>query len=168
MFEGPLLNPSNTYKKIPQNVLNFFSSTFMKNPFDTYSRFFHKNIHVIVFFLTASFFNCSVLTKFCPMCVEMPYYGGVINPTLLMSQNVAKFYSPSEPENHIKICVFCWLIFVMILECFKLFWPLVLSLWVGVQHIKKNCAIIFTAGWQQNVHRILQGLIIQFHPCLKS
>ena len=40
---------------------------------------FHKNIHVIIFFLTTRFSNCSVSAKFCPMLVETHNSWGVIN-----------------------------------------------------------------------------------------
>ena len=47
----------------------------------TIQDFLYKNTNVIekIKILTARSSNSSVTAKFCPMLVEMPYFGGVIN-----------------------------------------------------------------------------------------
>ena len=67
----------------------------MKNALDTISRFFpQNNAHnkKEKKLLTATSSNCIVSAKFCPMLVETPYSGGVINPkTFLNHELVSKF-----------------------------------------------------------------------------
>jgi hypothetical protein len=49
---------------------------FMKNTYYTNSILFNKNTHV----MTARPSYCTVKAKFCPMLVETPNTGGVIDP----------------------------------------------------------------------------------------
>ena len=54
----------------------------MNNAFITIKDFFHKN------FVTKSSSNCRVTAKFCPMLVETPYSGGVINPKTYLNREL--------------------------------------------------------------------------------
>ena len=88
-LKGPPLNPSNTIWLFPQNVLNFFN-ILEKCIWSQFKNFSQKYAHnkKREECLTARSSNCCVSAKLCPLLVETPYSGGVINPKICLNHKL--------------------------------------------------------------------------------
>ena len=88
---GPPLNPLNTLRLFSAIFWFFILQHLWKMHLLPIQVFFsHKRMHIIKERkkknFTARSSNCSVTAKVCPMLVETPYSGGVINPKTYFNQ----------------------------------------------------------------------------------
>ena len=109
-LKGPPLNPSNTLWFFFRKMFLICFLTLLKHAFDTNSRCFPKNMQVIKRkkLLTARSSNCSVSAKFCPILVETPYSGGVINTKTYLNHELGSefFFLSSLAYKLVNLLVF--------------------------------------------------------------